>query len=111
MNQVCWVRKLPISVTSAQRLMILHSFRPVGVTPSMRRPVSVKSVFLLAPCEFLVFEPSRLCRHPSIRTLLLSDYRSVQVGRSRFSRGCYLIIDLGSRLFAREFGQELVAVT
>src|SRR5258707_9810891 len=111
MNQVGWVRKLPISENSAQRLMILPSFRPVGVTPSMRRPVSVKSVFLLPPCEFLVFEPSRLCRHPSIRTLLLSDYRSVQVGRSRFSRCCYLIIDLGSRLFARELGQELVAVT
>src|SRR5713226_10499687 len=40
-----------------------------GVGPSMRRTVSVKSVFLLPPCEFLVFEPSRLCRHPSIRTL------------------------------------------
>jgi hypothetical protein len=26
--------------------------------------------FLPPPCEFLVFEPSRLCRHPSIRTLL-----------------------------------------
>ncbi len=48
---------------------------------------------------FFAFEPSRLCRHPSIRTLLLSDYRSVQVGRSRFSRCCYLIIDLGSPLF------------
>src|SRR6266571_1677580 len=29
---------------------------------------------------FLAFEPSRLRRHPSIRTLLLSDFRSVQVG-------------------------------
>ncbi len=67
--------------------------------PSMRRPVSVKSVFLLPPCEFLVFEPSRLCRHPSIRTLLLSDFRSVPVGRPRFSRCCYLIIDLGFPFF------------
>src|SRR5713101_6103136 len=46
----------------------------------MRRPVSVKSVFLFPPCGFLAFEPSRLCRHLSIRTLLLSDSRSVQVG-------------------------------
>jgi len=31
--------------------------------------------------------------------LVVSDDRSVQVGRTRFSRCCYLIIDLGSRLF------------
>ena len=41
---------------------------------------------------------------------LLSDDRSVQVGRTRFSRCCYLIIDLGS-LVRWELGQELVAVT
>jgi len=67
--------------------------------PSMRRPVSVKSVFPLSSCRFHEFEPSRLCRHPSIRTLLLSDFRSVQVGRSHFSRRCYLIIDLGFPFF------------
>ena len=77
----------------------------------MRRPVSVKLVFLFPLCGFFAFEPSRLCRHPSIRTLLLSDCRSVQVGRSRFSRCCYLIIDLGSRPSGRKLGQELVAVT
>jgi hypothetical protein len=55
------------------------------IGPSMRRPVSVKLVFLFSPGEFFAFEPSRLCRHPSIRTLLLSDFRSVQVGCSRFS--------------------------
>ena len=55
--------------------------------------------FFLLPVEFFAFEPSRLCRHPSIRTLLLSDFRSVQVGRPHFSRCCYLIIDLGSHLF------------
>jgi nicotinamidase-related amidase len=44
--------------------------------PSMRRPVSVKadlSFFFLLPCFFffqiIPSEPSRLCRHPSIRTL------------------------------------------
>ncbi len=40
----------------------------------------------------------------------VSDFRSVHGGRSRFSRCCYLIIDLGSRLLARKLGQELVAV-
>ncbi len=37
---------------------------------------------------------------------LLSDYRSVQVGCTRFSRCCYLIIDLGSP-FRRELVQAL----
>ena len=80
---------------------------------SFHEKASVSQVcfFFFLPVVFFAFEPSRLCRHPSIRTLLLSDFRSVQVGRSRFSRCCYLIIDLGSRLFARELGQELVAVT
>ena len=43
--------------------------------PGMRRPVSVKadlSFFFLLPCFFffqiIPIEPSRLCRHPSIRT-------------------------------------------
>jgi hypothetical protein len=49
--------------------------------------------------EWSYWEPFRLCRHPSIRTLLWSDFRSVQVGRPQFSRCCYLIIDLGSPLF------------
>jgi hypothetical protein len=46
------------------------------ITPSMRRPVSVKPFFhfffLLLCCLFfqiIPIEPSRLCRHPSIRTL------------------------------------------
>jgi hypothetical protein len=65
----------------------------------MRRPARVKSVFLLPSCEFLAFELNRLCRHPSIRTLWLSDFCSVQVGRPHFSRCCYVIIDLGSLLF------------
>jgi|SRR5712692_6405649 len=70
------------------------------ISPSMRRPVSVKAGFSFSSLlEVFSFEPSRLCRHPSIRTLLLSDFRSVQVGCSRFSRCCYLIIDLGSHLF------------
>jgi hypothetical protein len=41
--------------------------------------------------EWSSMELIRLCRHPSIRTLLLSDFRSAQVGRPQFSRCCYLI--------------------
>jgi len=37
------------------------------------------------------------CRHPSIRTLRERLFRSVQVGRSRFSRCCHLISDLQLR--------------
>ena len=40
----------------------------------------------------------------------LSDFRSVHGGRSQFSRCCYLIIDLGSRL-RRKLSQDLGAVT
>ncbi len=65
----------------------------------MRRPVSVKSVFLLPPCEFLVFEPGRHLSPSFHPHSFLSDFRSVQVGRPHFSRCCYLIIDLGSPLF------------
>jgi hypothetical protein len=34
-------------------------------------------------------------------------FRSVQVGRSRFSRCCYLIIDLGFPAYARKLGRDL----
>src|SRR5271156_1190755 len=50
--------------------------------------------------EFLVFlassfrAPNPRCRHPSIRTLGERLLRSVQVGCSRCSRCCHLIIDL-----------------
>jgi hypothetical protein len=40
--------------------------------------------------EWSSWELIRLCRHPSIRTLLGAMVRSVPVGRSRFSRCCYL---------------------
>ena len=69
----------------------------------MRRPIDVKAHF-----HFLSFflreslfpsQPSRLCRHPSIRTVFVSDICSVQGGCARFSRCCYLIIDLSSHRF------------
>src|SRR5882762_7051312 len=76
----------------------------------MRRPVSVKSVFLLPPCEFLVFEPSRLCRHPSIRTL----FERFSLGASWASSFQQVLLpDNRSRLpsVRRKLGQELVRLS
>jgi hypothetical protein len=73
----------------------------------MRRPVRVKNDFLLLSCKgvFLFLSCEFLCIRagpplsPSFHPhSLLSDFRSVHGGRSQFSRCCYLIIDLGSRL-------------
>jgi hypothetical protein len=47
----------------------LRRYEYSALTPSMRRPIGLKSVFLLPASGFLVFEPGRLYRHPSIRTL------------------------------------------
>jgi hypothetical protein len=56
----------------------------------------VKSfVFLL---DKVFSKPRSHCRHASIRTLEERFIRSVQVGRSRFSRCCYLIGDLSFHL-------------
>ena len=56
------------------------------------------SAFFFLPVDSFAFEPGRLCRHPSHPHSWLSDFRSVHGGRSQYSRCCYLIIDLGSRL-------------
>jgi hypothetical protein len=50
----------------------------------MRRPGCVKTVFSVS-WVYVVFgsEPSRLCRHPSIRTLYEQMFRSVPVACSR----------------------------
>jgi hypothetical protein len=68
----------------------------------MRRPVSVKDVFsfcfLFPSCGFLRIRagpPLSPSFHPYS---WLSDFRSVHGGRSPYSRCCYLIFDLGSRL-------------
>ena len=75
----------------------------------MRRPVTVKVVLFFTYREsFPLSQAASDAILPS--ALFVSDDRSVQVGRTRFSRRCYLIIDLGSR-FRWELGQELVAVT
>jgi len=78
----------------------------------MGGPVSVKNVFLLLSYKgvfLFLFSPSflwvalRSSRAASVAilpsALFLSDFRSVQVGRTHFSRRCYLIIDLGFHLF------------
>src|SRR5438874_10355757 len=78
----------------------------------MRRPVGVKGNFSFIFCPTPVFRcpPGRHCRHASIRTLEERFVRSVQVGRSRFSRCCYLISALWfsfkSRTWARRFTQS-----
>src|SRR5450759_2536119 len=63
----------------------------------MRRPVLVKRVFSFLRVDSLRSSPAALSPsfHPHS---WLSDFRSVHGGRSQFSRCCYLIIDLGSRL-------------
>jgi len=53
--------------------------------------------------------PSRHCRHPSIRSHWCA-FRSLQVGRSRFSRCCHLFGDLDSSRKTK-LGQALCAVT
>src|SRR5438309_7730001 len=55
-----------------------------------------------------VFSPAEChCRHPSIRTLDERSFRSVQVGYSRFSRCCQLIIDLSFHLKDRSWARRL----
>jgi signal peptidase I len=54
----------------------------------------VKSAFFFWDKGFLL--PSGHCRHASIRTLEERSLRSVQVGRSRFSRCCHLLGGLGA---------------
>src|SRR6266481_1830985 len=78
----------------------------------MRRPVSVKALlsflslffFLLYFFFFQIVPVAKPPLSPPFHPhSLLSDGRSVQVGCTRFSRCCYLIIDL-TPLFRREVG-------
>jgi hypothetical protein len=76
-------------------------------SPSMRRPVDVKHTltfcFLRASSHFSQAAPVAIL--PS--ALFVSDIRSVQGGCSRFSRCCYLIIDLSSHRFGESRAPEL----
>jgi hypothetical protein len=62
---------------------IRYTFRCFDVTRSAKSfhemPVTAKLVFSFSYRGFS-FKPDRLCRYPSIRTLLVSDCCSVQVG-------------------------------
>ena len=83
----------------------------------MRRPVSVKPFFDCSLFSSLFFRFSN-CSHGAKPPLsppfhphsLLSDGRSVQVGCTRFSRCCYLILDRYSLLskgsWARSWAQS-----
>jgi hypothetical protein len=55
-----------------------------------------------SPCFLRLSQAASVDVLPS--ALFVSDYLSVPVGRPRFSRCCYLIIDLGSTLL-RELGR------
>src|SRR6202165_5924594 len=73
----------------------------------MRRPVSVKLVFLFfSPQGFCVSAEPPLSPsfHPHS---LVSDIRSVPGGCSRFSRCCYLRIDLSSHRFGESWAPGL----
>ena len=72
----------------------------------MRRPVGVKWILLFFCWTRFFSGRVSHCRHPSIRTLVSDFVRSVQVGRSRFSRCCHLIIDLSS-IYTMEVGQAI----
>jgi hypothetical protein len=62
------------------------------LSPSMRRPVRVKTVlfFLSVDTYFLAEPPLSPSFHPQSS---MSDCRSLQVGRPRFSRCCYPIVN------------------
>jgi hypothetical protein len=66
--------------------------------------------FLLLSSLFKLFPWSQAASVATLPSALffLSDCRSVQVGYTRFSRCCYLIIDLCSPL-RRKLGQDLAA--
>ena len=71
----------------------------VLISPSMRRPFDVKAHFFFL-LSVSLFPLSEAAPSPSFHPhSFVSDSRSVQVGRTRFSRCCYLIIDLCSHLF------------
>ena len=77
----------------------------------MRRPVGVKGI-LFGIC-WHVFFSRRVATVAILPSALSSErfVRSVQVGRSRFSRCCHLFIDLSFHLSRWKLGQAINAVT
>ena len=53
----------------------------------------VSCLFLVLVRDFVLPRRVARCRHPSIRTLAERLVRSVQVGCSRFSRCCHLLVE------------------
>ncbi len=77
----------------------------------MRRPVRVKLVFFFLLSLNLFPSAKPPLSPPFHPHSCMSDFRSVPVGCSRFSRRCYLISALYFLLFEGSLGQDLVAVT
>src|SRR5438270_2207971 len=76
----------------------------------MRRPVGVKSIFAVRGTSLFSRRVATVAMLPF--ALSRSDsFRSVQVGRSRFSRCCYLFGALWPCSFRVEPGQAIDAVT
>jgi hypothetical protein len=88
---------------------VVSAIRKLRLGPSMRRPVPVKSdpLSLLFPRPFS--QAGSVATLPS--ALVVSDFRSVPVGCSRFSRRCHLVSVLRFPLYEENSGQDLVAVT
>ena len=91
------VRDVETSRFHSLTRILANQRRKLVRTPSMRRPVGVKGI-RFGICWSRYFFPAEsplsppFHPHSSLSALL----RSVQVGCSRFSRCCHLIVDLGS---------------
>jgi hypothetical protein len=76
----------------------------------MRRPVGVKSIFAVRGTSLFFRRVATVAMLPS--ALSRSDsFRSVHIGRSRFSRCCYLIGALWFCSSEWNLGQAINAVT
>src|SRR5438445_9740803 len=105
-------RKQPTSLSEYAHTFASSSIdRVLSLSPSMRRPVGVKW-FLCRSCLSLVSsQPSYQLSPPFHPHSSMSEFfRSVQVGCSRFSRCCHLIVDLPSHP-RWKLGQAINAVT
>src|SRR5258708_15112244 len=98
-----------ISLTVAKSLFHSLTSGQNAWWPSMRRPVGVKWVLLFF--RWTRFFSCRVPLSPPFHPhFLMSElFRSVQVGCSRFSRCCHLLVDLSS-ISRMKVGQAINAV-